>query len=94
MAHGHRLALTPYGSTISRGILRFDSRHHQLLMTFINSAQNIARYTGKDLRSHLLPILLVGAFAAAALAFVAYLLWPTWEIDTANGPARLPVSIG
>jgi hypothetical protein len=63
-------------------------------MTFINSAQNIARYTGKDLRSHLLPILLVGAFAAAALAFVAYLLWPTWEIDTANGPARLPVSIG
>ena len=63
-------------------------------MTFISSAQNIARYTGKDWRSHLLPILLVGALATAALAFVAYLLWPTWEVDTAAGPARLPVSIG
>jgi hypothetical protein len=63
-------------------------------MTFITSAQNIARNTGKDLRGHLLPILLVGALAAAALAFVAYLLWPTWEVDAASGPARLPVSIG
>jgi hypothetical protein len=63
-------------------------------MTFITSAQNIARNTGRDLRGHLLPILLVGALAAAALAFVAYLLWPTWEVDAASGPARLPVSIG
>jgi len=63
-------------------------------MTFITSAQNIARATGKDWRSHLLPILLGGAIAVAALAFVAYLLWPTWEIDTASGPARLPVSVG
>ena len=63
-------------------------------MTFLTSAQNIARNTGKDLRGHLLPILLVGAVAAAALAFVAYLLWPTWEADAASGPARLPVSIG
>ena len=63
-------------------------------MTFLTSAQNIARNTGKDLRGHLLPILLVGAVAAAALAFVAYLLWPTWEVDAASGPARLPVSIG
>jgi hypothetical protein len=63
-------------------------------MTFVTSAQNIARTTGKDLRGHLLPILLVGAIAAAALALVAYLLWPTWEVESASGPARLPVSIG
>lgn len=63
-------------------------------MTFVTSAQNIARTTGKDLRGHLLPILLVGAIAAAALALVAYLLWPTWEAESASGPARLPVSIG
>jgi hypothetical protein len=63
-------------------------------MTFVTSAQNIARYTRKDLRGHLLPIVLAGALAAAALAFVAYLLWPTWEVDAASGPARLPVSVG
>lgn len=63
-------------------------------MTFITSVQNIARYPGKDWRSHLLPILLAAAIAMAALAFVAYLLWPTWEIDVASGPARLPVSVG
>jgi hypothetical protein len=63
-------------------------------MTFVTSAQNIARYTRKDLRGHLLPILLAGAIAAVALALVAYLLWPTWEVDSASGPTRLPVSIG
>ena len=63
-------------------------------MTFITSAQTIARTTGKDWRSHLLPILSGGALAVAALAFVAYLLWPTWEVDPASGPARLPVSVG
>ena len=63
-------------------------------MTFVTSAQNIARTTGKDLRGHLLPILLVGAIASAALALVAYLLWPTWEVDSASGPTHLPVSIG
>ena len=63
-------------------------------MTFIASAQIIARSTSKDLRGHLLPILLAGAIAASAIALVAYLLWPTWEVDAARGPARLPVSIG
>ena len=63
-------------------------------MTFITTAQTIARATGKDRRSHLLPVLLASAIAATALALVAYLLWPTWEVETARGPARLPVSIG
>jgi hypothetical protein len=63
-------------------------------MTFIATAQNIARNTGKDLRAHLPPILLAGAIATAAIALVAYLLWPTWEADTSSDPARLPISIG
>jgi hypothetical protein len=63
-------------------------------MTFISAAQNIARHTGKDLRHHLLPIALAAAIATSAIALVAYLLWPTWEVDAASGPARLPVSIG
>jgi hypothetical protein len=63
-------------------------------MTFISAAQNIARHTGKDWRHHLLPIALAAAIATSAIALVAYLLWPTWEVDAASGPARLPVSIG
>jgi hypothetical protein len=63
-------------------------------MTFLSSAQNFTRYASKDWRSHLLPIVLIGAVAAAALSFVTYLLWPTWEVDAAKGPARLPVSVG
>ena len=42
----------------------------------------------------MIPVLLAGAIAAAAIALVAYLLWPTWGPDSSSGPARLPVSIG
>jgi hypothetical protein len=63
-------------------------------MTFISSAQNFTRTASKDWRSHLLPIVLIGAIAVAALSFVTYLLWPTWEVDGAKGPARLPMSVG
>jgi hypothetical protein len=103
-------AVKPYGSTTARGIFDVDSLQrdglsepsHRSPPTFVDhpsmasiaSAQNIARYIGKDWRSHLLPIVLAGVIGAAALAFVAYLLWPTWEVDAASGPARLPVSVG
>ncbi|MDE2377564.1 hypothetical protein [Bradyrhizobium sp.] len=44
--------------------------------------------------AHLFPIALAAAFAAGAVALVAYLLWPTWGAGSASGPARLPVSVG
>jgi hypothetical protein len=63
-------------------------------MTFFSAAQHSARNTRKDLHGHMLPIVLAGAFAAGAMALVAYLLWPTWEPEASSGPARIPVSIG
>jgi hypothetical protein len=63
-------------------------------MTLLSTAKTIARNTRKDPRGHLVPIALAGVLAASAVAFVAYLLWPTWEADVSSGPARLPVSIG
>ncbi len=55
-----------------------------------------AFYRGRHARAyaHLVPITLGGAFAAAAVAFVAYLLWPTWSAQKAGLPDRLPVSVG
>ena len=57
---------------------------------------SMARFGGRDgLRtSHLLPIALASAIAAGAVAAVAYLLWPTWGIVGADGPERLPISVG
>ena len=63
-------------------------------MTLLSTAQNIARDTRRDPRSHLLPIVTAAIVAASAIGTVAYLLWPTWEVDFASGPSRLPVSIG
>ena len=63
-------------------------------MNFIASAQNITRFASKDWHIHWLPILLIGAIAVTSLGFVTYLLWPTWDVDAAKGPARLPVSVG
>ncbi len=44
--------------------------------------------------SHLVPVLVMGAIGACAIGIVAYLLWPTWNIEKLDDPSRLPVSIG
>src|SRR5258706_1784171 len=62
-------------------------------MTFFSAAQHIAR-SARDLRGHMIAIMLAGAVTAGAIVLVAYLLWPTWGQDAASSPARLPVSIG
>jgi hypothetical protein len=60
------------------------------------TVSSIARLGARDwLRTgHLLPIVLAVAVATAAIALVAYLLWPTWGSNGSRGPERLPVSIG
>jgi hypothetical protein len=63
-------------------------------MTLFSTAQHIARGSRRHRRSHIVPIMLGSAFAAGAIALVAYLLWPTWGVDASRSPARLPVSIG
>jgi hypothetical protein len=63
-------------------------------MTLISTAQHLARDSRSNPRDHLVPIVLAGLFAAAAVALVAYLLWPTWGAEASSNPARLPVSVG
>jgi hypothetical protein len=63
-------------------------------MTFLSTAQHIARRTRRHSRTHMIPLMLGGAITAGAVALVAYLLWPTWGADASSSPARLPVSIG
>jgi hypothetical protein len=63
-------------------------------MTFLSTAQHIARDTRKDPRGHLVLITVAGTVTLGAIALVAFLLWPTWANDPSNGPARLPVSVG
>jgi hypothetical protein len=53
-----------------------------------------ARHSTRGWHSHALPIVLAGAGTAAAVALVAYLLWPTWDTVGPTGPERLPVSVG
>lgn len=63
-------------------------------MTLFSTAQHLARYSRRDPRGHMVPILLASAISAGAIALVAYLLWPTWGAEASSNPARLPVSIG
>jgi len=63
-------------------------------MTLLSTAQHIARDTRKHPRSHMVLIMVAAVVASGAIALVAYLLWPTWGTDAANGPGRLPVSVG
>lgn len=63
-------------------------------MTLLSTAQHLARDTRSRPRAHLAPIAVAIVFSAAALAFVTYMLWPTWGIDPSKGPSRLPISVG
>jgi hypothetical protein len=46
-------------------------------------------------RAHFVPLAFGCVFAAAAVALVGYLLWPTWGVVVgANAPDKLPVSVG
>jgi hypothetical protein len=63
-------------------------------MTFLSTAQHIARTSRRRSHGHLAPIVLGGVIAAGAIALVAYLLWPTWNAEGSSAPARMPVSIG
>lgn len=44
--------------------------------------------------SHLVPVLVMGAIGACAIGIVAYLLWPTWNVEKLDDPSRLPISVG
>jgi len=63
-------------------------------MTFLFPAHPSARDPRRRPRSHLVPVVMAGGVGAAAIALVAYLLWPTWEPEASSDPTRLPVSIG
>jgi len=63
-------------------------------MTFLSTAQHIARDTRRDPRGHMVLIAVSATLTVGAVALVAYLLWPTWGSGVATGPERLPVSVG
>jgi hypothetical protein len=60
------------------------------------SGFSIARLATLDWHKsgHLLAVALAGGLSVAAVALVAYLLWPTWGVNGMRGPERLPVSVG
>jgi hypothetical protein len=57
---------------------------------------SLSRFGARDwhIGSHIVAVVVAGAVAAAAIALVAYLLWPTWGVESSSSPERLPVSIG
>ncbi|MBR0697871.1 hypothetical protein [Bradyrhizobium lablabi] len=63
-------------------------------MTLLSTAQHLARDTRRNPRAHLVPISVAGVMTAGAIAFVAYLLWPTYATVPSSDPSRLPVSVG
>jgi hypothetical protein len=45
-------------------------------------------------RHHIVPLAASCLIGASALVAIVYLLWPTWTLQTADDPDRLPVVIG
>jgi hypothetical protein len=62
-------------------------------MSLLFPTQTTMRRRRRKRRSHLVPIVLGGLFAASAIATVAYLLWPTWQSGKVDDPDRIPVSV-
>ncbi len=61
-------------------------------MTVFSSSLSGVRVWRKT--SHLLPIIAGVGLGLAAIALVAYLLWPTWRSESVGDPGQLPVSVG
>ena len=61
-------------------------------MTVFSSSLSSARVWRQT--SHFLPIIAGVGLGLAAIALVAYLLWPTWRTEGAGEPGQLPVSVG
>jgi hypothetical protein len=56
---------------------------------------SISRPAARDwLHGHVTPVVLGATLTIGAAALVAYLLWPTWELEGSSMPERLPVSVG
>ena len=45
-------------------------------------------------RNHLMPFAVAGGIGLMAVVLVAYLLWPTWDVEKPSDPSHLPMSIG
>jgi hypothetical protein len=85
-----------------RGIFAVDSsaigrlaRSRMVMTLFSTFSTAPARARKARHRAHFVPLAVGGGAAVAALALVAYLLWPTWgAVSVSDAPAKLPVSIG
>jgi hypothetical protein len=55
---------------------------------------SLSRSSARDWHGHIIPIMVASAVTAAAIALVAFLLWPTWGTESSSSPERLPVSVG
>lgn len=63
-------------------------------MTFLSTTQHNIRGSHERSRSHIIPIVLGCTVAAASIALIGYLLWPTWGTNSLSTPTQLPISIG
>lgn len=63
-------------------------------MTLVSSLTDRRRGRRAVRSSSRIPLLIGGAIGAASIAAVAYLLWPTWHVQSAGDPDRTPVTIG
>jgi hypothetical protein len=61
-------------------------------MTVFSSSLSSVRVWRRT--SHLVPIIAGVGLGLAAIALVAYLLWPTWRTESVGDPEQLPVSVG